>query len=421
MFDFDDLREILGTIKKNKLRTFLTGFSVAWGIFMLIVLLGAGNGMRNGVMKNMERWAENRYEMWGGNTTMAYKGMQPNRRIKFKNEDYTLILRDNPEIALSSPIIYHSDTLSYGNEYNSYQLQAVFPDKSNIDKIKMTAGDGRFINNIDINMRRKVIVLSPRMQQVLFKGKSALGKSVNVGSVSFQVVGIYTDENNDNNAPAYIPFSTGQNLYNGGEGIDNIIFTVSGIGNEKEADAFEQRIRTQFGKRHFFNPEDKRAIGMWNTLEDYAMMNGLMNGIALFIWIVGIGTLTAGIVGVSNIMLITVRERTREFGIRKALGATPISILRLIIIESILITAIFGYVGMVAGIGLTELVNYVMESMGAGKSNGNDDMSIFLNPTVNLGVAMSATVLIVAAGVIAGYYPARKAVKITAIEAMRTE
>ena len=228
-------------------------------------------------------------------------------------------------------------------------------------------------------------------------------------------------EDNDNNAPAYIPFSTAQTLYNAGYGLDEIIFTVKGISTQEEFDAFEKRFRKQMGARHKFDPEDRRAIGMWSTLENFMMLNGMMNGIALFIWVIGIGTLTAGIVGVSNIMLITVRERTREFGIRKAIGATPFSILKLIIIESILITAVFGYLGMILGIGLTEGINSVMEMMNAGKNVSQDDMSIFLNPTVNLSVALSATALIIGAGVLAGYFPARKAVKITAIEAMRSE
>ena len=228
-------------------------------------------------------------------------------------------------------------------------------------------------------------------------------------------------EDNDNNAPAYIPFSTAQTLYNAGYGLDEIIFTVKGISTQEEFDAFEKRFRQQMGARHKFDPEDRRAIGMWSTLENFMMLNGMMNGIALFIWVIGIGTLTAGIVGVSNIMLITVRERTREFGIRKAIGATPFSILKLIIVESILITAVFGYLGMILGIGLTEGINSVMEMMNAGKNVSQDDMSIFLNPTVNLSVALSATALIIGAGVLAGYFPARKAVKITAIEAMRNE
>lgn len=421
MFDFDNFREIWSTIKKNKLRTFLTGFSVSWGIFMLIVLLGAGNGMRNGIMHNFERWAENRVEIWGRYATKPYKGMQTNRRVELKYEDFEVIPRDNKEVDLITAIISHSDTLSYGEEYNTYRLQGVHPAKATIDKIKMAAGNGRFVNDADIAGKRKVIVISPRMKEVLFRSENPLGKYVNAGQIPYQVIGIYTDEDNSNDAPAYIPFSTSQTLYSGGYGLEDIVFTLKGINTQEESDAFETRLREQLGRRHYFDPEDKRALGLWNSLDNFLSMTGMMNGITLFIWIIGIGTLTAGIVGVSNIMLITVRERTREFGIRKAIGATPFSILKLIIVESILITAVFGYLGMITGIGLTEVINYFMEKMNMGQASSRDDMSIFLNPTVNLGVALSSTVLIVIAGVLAGYFPALKAVKITAIEAMRNE
>ncbi len=421
MFDFDSFREIWSTIRKNKLRTFLTGFSVAWGIFMLIVMLGAGNGMRNGIMKNFDRWASNRVETWGRYTSKPYKGMKINRSIDYKDDDMAMLRRLNPEIGLISGDLSHSDTLSYKETYHACTLEGVHPAKAIIDKIEMTAGNGRFINDVDILQKRKVIVLSPRMKEVLFRGEDPLGKYVNAGKVAYRVVGVYTDEDNNNNAPAYVPFSTAQLLYYSGYGADDIIFTLEGITTRDEYEAFEARLRNQMARRHNFDPEDRRAIGVWNTIEDFDMFNGLMNGITLFIWIVGIGTLAAGIVGVSNIMLITVRERTREFGIRKAIGATPFSILKLIIVESVLITAVFGYIGMVAGIGLTEIVNTVMENSGAGGDSGEEGMSIFHNPTVNLGIALSATLLIVVAGVVAGYFPARKAVKITAIEAMRNE
>lgn len=421
MFDFDNFREIWSTIKKNKLRTFLTGFSVAWGIFMLIVLLGAGNGMKNGILANFRNFSLNRVETWTRYTSKPYKGMQVNRQIRYKDEDLIAIPRQNPEVDLITAVIYRTDTLSYGEEYNTYTLQGVHPAKAIIDNVEMPVGNGRFVNEIDVREKRKVIVLSPRMKEVLFKGADPLGKYIQVGSVAYQVIGVYKAENNNNDAPAYIPFSTAQTLYKGGYGFADIIFTVNGISTQEEFDAFEKRFRQQLGARHKFDPEDLRAIGMWSTLENFMMLNGMLNGITLFIWIIGIGTLIAGIVGVSNIMLITVRERNKEFGIRKAIGATPFSILKLIIIESILITAVFGYLGMILGIGLTEGINSFMEMANAGKEVAQDDMSIFLNPTVNLGVALSATALIIVSGVLAGYFPARKAVKITAIEAMRSE
>lgn len=421
MFDFDNFREIFGTIKKNKLRTFLTGFSVAWGIFMLIVLLGAGNGLRNGIMHNFRNMSANKVSVWPGYTTMPYKGMPTNRSIKFKDEDLTLMRHAHPEIDLVSAVVYHTDTLSFGEEYGTYSMRCVFPAHSVIDNIQMLSGNGRFINDIDLKQRRKVIVISPRMKEVLFHSENPLGKYINAGKLVYQVVGVYKDENNSNDSPAYIPFSTGQSLYNKGYGIGQLSFTLKGLKTKEENEAFETRFRDSMGQRHRFDPADKSSLYYWNTAEEFLMMNGMMNGITLFLWIIGIGTLTAGIVGVSNIMLITVRERTREFGIRKAIGATPFSILKLIIVESILITSLFGYIGMVLGIGVTEGINYAMEMMNMGKASTGDDMSIFRNPTVSLGIAASATGLLILAGVLAGYFPARKAVKITAIEAMRTE
>ena len=254
----------------------------------------------------------------------------------------------------------------------------------------------------------------------------AKGEYVRCGSFMFQVVGTYEDENNSNNSPAYIPFSVAQQLYNKGYGFGSLNFTLKGVNTVAENDAFEERFRVWMARRHQFDPTDENAIGMWNLGSEFRSFNTMMAGISLFIWIIGIGTLMAGIVGVSNIMLITVRERTKEFGIRKAIGAKPSSILMLIITESIMVTAVFGYIGMIMGIGLTELINYGMEAAQATQVavESNDpvgNISTFRDPTVNISIAVSATVLIVVAGVLAGYFPARKAVKIPAVEAMRIE
>ncbi|MDD2437961.1 MAG: ABC transporter permease [Massilibacteroides sp.] len=424
MFNFENTREIWSTIKKNKLRTFLTGFSVAWGIFMLIVLLGASNGLRNGIMHNFRNMSMNKVEVWGRYTTMPYKGLPTNRRIQLTEEDYEAIKREHPEIELRSATVSRSDTISFGEEYVNGSINAVFPDHAQINYVNVNAGNGRFVNNPDIRGKRKVIVISPRMAEVLFRDLSPLGQYVKVGHTMYQVVGVYNDEDKSNDAPAYIPFSTGQMLYNKGYGINELTFTLKGIVTEEENEAFEERFRASMGRRHQFDPADKNAIGMWNTANQFRMLNGMMNGITFFIWIVGIGTLMAGIVGVSNIMLITVRERTREFGIRKAIGAKPSSILGLIIAESIMVTAVFGYVGMLGGIGITEAINYGMEmAQATAQTGGNpgENTSVFRDPTVSLGISLSATILIIIAGVLAGYFPARKAVKVSAVEAMRHE
>lgn len=421
MFDFDDIREILSTMRRNRLRSFLTGFSVAWGIFILIILLAAGNGLRNGVMYNFSNFSANRVEVWPNYTSKPWQGIRENRRLTFRNEDIEHLATDFPEVEHYSGRIDHSDTLAYNKEYVNANLSGVAPAYATIDFIIPTRG--RFINEIDMQQRRKAIVLSPRMAEVLFHEEDPIGRYVRIGRMMFQVVGVYRDKEMNNNKPAYIPFTTAQQLFRSGMEVDDLIFTVRGIKSEAENAAFEQRFRTAMALRHRFDPSDTGALGMWNTGDDFRMLDLIMNGLMMFIWIVGISTLMAGIVGVSNIMLVTVRERTREFGIRKAIGAGPASILRLIIIESILVTTLFGYVGMVAGIGVTELIDYgmTMAGMNADTGGGPENISIFRHPTVSLGIATSATLLLVIAGVVAGYFPARKAVSIPAVEAMRSE
>lgn len=425
MFDFDNFREIWSTIKKNKLRTFLTGFAVSWGIFMLVVLLGAGNGLRNGIQYNFREMADNRVQMWPSRTTKPWKGMRANRRLVFQDEDYYMLKVDHPEIVLSSAVVSHSNMIAYNREYYSAEFNGVFPDHSLINVIQFHPGKGRFINEVDIRDKRKVIVLSPRMAEVLFREKEPLGEYVRCGDIMFQVVGVYYEKTEGYNSPAYIPFSTAQLLYNKGRGFYNLNFTVTGVTTKEENEAFEERLRASFAKRHKFDPTDKSAIGLWNAGNEMRMFNNMMGGITLFIWIVGISSLMAGLVGVSNIMLVTVRERTREIGIRKAIGAKPTSIIRLIIFESILITAVFGYFGMITGIGLMEGVNYFMTLSGVNEpqtgANPGENVTLFLNPTVSISIAVSSTILLVIAGIVAGYFPARKATKISAIDAMRAE
>ena len=423
MFDFDNLREIWSTIRKNKLRTVLTGFSVSWGIFMLIVLLGAGNGFRNGVMYNFRNWSKNKIEVWGGYTTKPWDGLPLNRSITLKESDIDVMTRVHPEIDLYSATIAQEDTFYVDTEYFTGRINGVFPDHAAINYVNINAGNGRFINALDMRGSRKVIVLSPRMKEVLFRDKPALGQWVRAGEVMYQVVGVYNDDDKSNNSPAYIPFTTARSLYKRGDDLSLLTFTVNGLVTDEANERFEESFRQTMGRLHRFDPTDMNAIGMWNTANEFRMLSNMMNAITLFLWVVGIGTLTAGIVGVSNIMLITVKERTREFGIRKAIGAKPASILGLIITESILVTAVFGYLGMVAGIGLTEAVSAAMDTANAAQATGGQEanMTVFRDPTVNLSIALSATALIIFAGVLAGYFPARKAVQVSAIEAMRAE
>lgn len=426
MFDFDNLREIWSTMKKNKLRTFLTGFSVAWGIFMLIAMLGVGNGLGNGIAYNFSDMATNSLTCWGRYTILPYKGMQTKRNIQLSIKDIHSIPKEHPEVGLISPVNFRSDTISRDTEFLAGEIQSVYPEFSSIVYVPVLAGNGRFINEMDLLQKRKVIVLSPRMAEILFRNSgNAIGSQVKVGNISFKVIGIYQDGNKSNNAPAYIPFTTGQLLYDNLQKVDLIKFTLTNINTDAKAKAFEERFRKTMATRHHFDPADTNALAIWSTDSEFRMWQGLTNGITFFIWIIGLGTLTAGIVGVSNIMLISVRERTKEFGIRKAIGAKPSSILLLIIFESILVTAIFGYIGMLSGIGLTELINHSLEAttnnnMSTGINPG-DQTSVFRNPTVSLEISLAATGVLILSGVLAGYFPARKAVKVPAIEAIRTE
>lgn len=412
MLEFDSLREIGSTIGKNKMRTTLTGIAVAWGIFMLILLLAAGNGLKNGVTSNFSNRAQNSVTMWPGRTSMPYKGLPSDRQIKFDDRDYKLLKTRFSEVEYITVTVSKSSTINYGEEYGSWTLNGVTDEAQYINKISIMDNDGRFLNKLDIENRRKVIVLHRDMERVLFKGEKALGKYITAGDISYLVIGIYDSENAFNDPPAYIPYTTAQMLYSGGYGFDRFEFTINGVNGEKANDQFVEKVRQEFGQLHTFDPEDRSALYIWNTAKEAQQANDIFGAINLFIWVVGLASLMAGIVGVGNIMLITVKERTKEIGIRKALGATPSSILRLIILEAILITTIAGYVGIVFGVGLTELISSLIEGGGT---------RVFKDPTVDLGIVFLATLVLVVAGVSAGLLPALKATKVSPIEAMRAD
>ena len=418
----DQLQEIVATLKKNKMRTTLTGLSVSWGIFILIVLLGAGNGLKNGVMQNFSSRSVNRIQLWPGSTSMPYKGLKSERNLYFTERELELIKNEIEESRFITPRFNTSQTISYGNEYGSYQVRGIMPNYFDIEKLIIAPGEGRFINQLDINESNKVIVLDKKVADLLFKDESPLGKHVKVGQLMFKVVGVNSKKEQWGGSNTYIPFSTAQAIFNPGGKFYNIIFTVDGLVTKEENDRFNESLRTLMGRRLSFNPEDQQALYIYNAQQDYVETMKIFGGITFLVTIIGILTLIAGIVGVSNIMLVSVKERTREIGIRKAIGATPRSILKTIILESIFITTIFGYIGLIMGIGLTEVVNFFMEqAANAQVVSDEPQMSVFANPTVDVGYALFATVVLIISGVIAGYLPAHKAVKVKPIEAMRQE
>ena len=413
-------QEIYGTIKRNKLRTFLTGFAVAWGIFMLIVLLGAGNGIIHAFEQNASERALNSIRLGGGWTTKSYEGLKEGRRIQMENKDLTATEKYFPDnIITAGATLRQGDVnISFGQEYINISLMGVHPNYVQSEAIKTATG--RFINRNDIKERRKVIILHKKSAEILF-GKShtePVGRFVNAGGVAYQVAGLYEDQG-DQSSVAFIPFSTLQTIYNKGDKLNNIIFTTKNLTSEEANEAFEKEYRKVIAANHRFDPEDEGAIWIWNRFTQYIQTQNVAGLLRTAIWVIGIFTLLSGIVGVSNIMLITVKERTREFGIRKALGAKPFSILWLIIVESVTITTFFGYIGMVAGIGVTEWMNSAFGTQTADTCMFQARM--FSDPTVDIGIAIQATLTLIIAGTLAGFFPARKAVSISPIEALRAD
>ncbi|OJV39642.1 MAG: hypothetical protein BGO29_04655 [Bacteroidales bacterium 36-12] len=415
----DILQEIWSGLKHNKLRTILTGLSVSWGIFILIILLGAGNGLKNGVTSNFSDRATNSVQLTAWITSKPFKGYKEGRGVNFGNKEINTINDDVDEVSDYTPVLdRHSMNISYKNEYGAYTVKGILPVYKDISHLKFETEGGRFINQADLQENRKVIVIDQKVKDELFKNESAIGKYVNVNQIMFQVIGVNSKKENWGGGNAYIPFSTAQMIYNPGRRFNIMLMSIEGLDTEDANTKFDESLRTKLAPTMLFDPSDKQALWVWNSMESYLQTMKIFNGINLFVLIIGIFTLIAGVVGVSNIMLVTVKERTREIGIRKAIGAPPYQILFSIIIESILITATFGYIGMIAGIGITEVVNIILEQAAAGDSSG---MSIFKNPTVNLNYVYFSTLIMVVGGVIAGYMPARKAVKIKPIEAMRDE
>jgi putative ABC transport system permease protein len=411
MFDLDKWQEIFSTIQKNKLRTILTGFSVAWGIFMLVVLLGSGVGLENGIKKDFEGDAINSIWIYQGQTSVPYRGMKVGRNIQFTNEDYDrtqTIMKDKGENFSGRSGVGGTSIIAYKNQYGSFETVPVHPGTKQLEEV--TIVEGRFINEPDISAKNKIVIISSIVKQEIFKGTKALGEFVKVKGVPFEVVGVFTDKNDRDNRRVYIPISTAQMIFNGGNKLYNVAFTTKDMTVEESQKA-EEGIRASYAARHKYSKDDKRAIWVRNNVQEYQRIQSLFSGIRMFIWIIGIGTIIAGIVGVSNIMIIVVKERTKEIGIRKAIGATPSSIVGLILLESVLIMSFAGYVGLALGVGLLEVL--------APQFSSAD--SYFLNPSVDFGIAVRATLLLIVSGAIAGLFPALRAARIRPVDALRDE
>jgi putative ABC transport system permease protein len=415
MFSIDHWQEILFTIRKNKLRTFLTAFSVAWGIFMLMILLGFGTGMQKGVEYDFRQDAVNSIWFNPGQTSLPYKGMKPGRNITLKNEDLVALNQKVSGIEYSAGrfFCYGEFTVRYKEKYSSYQVLGITPEMMYIEN--QTPKDGRYINALDMQEKRKVAIIGPKVVEGLFsKNESPIGKWIDVRGIQYKVVGVYNDQGGEGEVNRiFIPLTTAQLAYNAGSQLHTITFTV---GNASVAESKEivENARAILSEKHQFDPKDDRAIFIWNNVENFQRFVNLFFGIKIFLWVIGIFTIIAGIVGVSNIMLIIIKDRTREIGIRKALGATPSSIVGLFLQESILITVIAGYIGLIAGIGVIESIKWAMIEF-------NVDAPYFRDPDIDLMTAVMATLLLVFAGALAGFFPAQKAAKVNPIVALREE
>ncbi len=420
MFDKDRWTEVYMALKSNKMRTFLTAFGVFWGIFMLIIMLGSGKGLENGVYYGMGDFATNSVFVWAQPTSKAYKGFKQGRRYNFTNEDTQAILDNIPEIKLLAPRIEArggnaNNNVVRGLKTGAFSILGDVPDVNKIDPLNMTSG--RFLNEIDLQKNRKVAVIGKRVHEVLFKDdEEAVGDYIKINGIFFQVVGVFHSMHSQGwgewqDQCVFIPFTTLQKTYNYGNRVGHYSITSK---DNYTASYVEGKVKDLLKRRHKIHPDDDRAIGSHNVEQEFIKINKLFLGISGLIWIVGIGTLLAGIIGVSNIMLFIVKKRTKEIGIQRAIGASPSMIISSVITESVVLTSIAGWVGLTIGVVLLELLSFAIE-----KSGG--DQPMFTHPEVNFNLAMLALGILILSGIIAGIIPAKRAVSIKPIDAIRDE
>jgi len=416
MFDLDRWQEIWFTITHNKSRSFLTAFGVFWGMFMLVVMVGAGVALQRGMSSEIEGFATNSYFVWSEQTSEPYKGFKKGRTWTMENEDISLLINKVPEIQYLAPVLFGSggtNNVTRNDKAGSYGVKGNYPSYNQIDECKMIYG--RYINDIDIAEKRKVCVIGERVYEVLFpNGENPIGKSIQVNGIYFQVVGVGRHTSSVINIggrteeTVVLPFSTMQQAFNQGKTVHFMAVTAKpGI----KVKVIEDKIRKVLSEKHNISPDDKKAVGGFNIEDIFTMFLYLGLGIAFLIWFVGLGTLFAGAVGVSNIMLVTVRERTKEIGIRRALGATPRNIITQILSESIILTLIAGIAGLMVGVGLLAIVGILL-------SQGDQ---FFKDPQISFSVAIASFFILLVIGTLAGFVPANRAMNIKPIEAIREE
>lgn len=404
----DLLHEIGQTLRNNKLRTALTGIAVAWGIFMLIILLGAARGVTNYFDDSMGSRATNVISIWGGRTSKPYKGYKDGRWINLKGSDAIAIENDNPKTISKVTPFASVDTAKIKTSRDAISgFEAVFPEAIRTERLEMKYG--RFINDLDISESRRVMVLRDNQAALLFgDDEKALGKTVSSMGLAWTVVGIYSHRWNKS---TYAPYTAFKAVTGNNDDDNQLDVTVEGLKTEADGEAVEDNIRASIARTHEFAPDDANAIWTWNRFNDYLRGLAANNMLRLAVWIIGLLTLLTGIVGVSNIMFVSVRERTHEIGIRRAIGAKPRSIVMQVITESVAVTAIFGYIGIFLGIIVLQVINHFV----------GDDTEGFKNPTVDISIAVQVTLALIVSGAIAGLFPALKATKVKPVEALRDE
>ena len=414
----DTLQEIWGAIGRNKMRTIATGFAVASGIFLMIILQGASNGIIHTLEKNSGAMAFDVVQVWGGHTSLPHEGWREGRRIRLDERDMamaTTTLAGNV-VGATAEVSQSGLIASVRDNYMSVSLEGVYPDYAAIEGMNIT--QGRFINKIDMDEKRKVVVMSEDNAKNLFKDRiSPINRYVKIGNAHYKVVGLYKTNSMFTDNSMYAPYATVQTIYNKGRTINNITLKTEGLHTREMNEAFEEKVRHTMSSMHDFDPDDKRAVWLWNSATQSEQMNMASRILSTSFWILGLLTLISGVVGVSNIMLIAVKERTHEFGIRKALGAKPWNIIGMVMLESVLITTVFGYVGMLAGVGFCEFMDATVG--GYMLDVGVVKQEVFVDPTVDIAICMRATGIIIVAGALAGFFPARKAAKVKPIEALR--